>query len=105
MFGVVELPAPKEGFARLCIVNKNVPGMLGLITSTLGQLGLNIAQHINTSRDAIAYNAVDIGQTPSEQEIEEIQEAIGKLEGVISTRVIEGNGKRGPSFFQVNEDV
>mmetsp|Transcript_20875 Transcript_20875/g.25315 ORF Transcript_20875/g.25315 Transcript_20875/m.25315 type:complete len:488 (+) Transcript_20875:210-1673(+) len=100
-FPTVELPRAGNQ-ARLCIVNKNVPGMLGLITTTLGGMGLNISQHINTSRNDIAYNAVDLEEMPDDAQMSKVQEEIGKLEGVISSRVIEPL-IRGPSFFVVNE--
>mmetsp|Transcript_17696 Transcript_17696/g.21462 ORF Transcript_17696/g.21462 Transcript_17696/m.21462 type:complete len:486 (-) Transcript_17696:643-2100(-) len=100
-FPTVELPRAGNN-ARLCIVNKNVPGMLGLITTTLGGMGINISQHINTSRNDIAYNAVDLEEMPDEEKMQQVQEEIGRLEGVISSRVIEPAKSR-PSFFRVNE--
>ena len=46
---------------RLCIVNRNVPGALGDITSQLGLLGVNILRHVNRPvDDEIAYNVIDV---------------------------------------------
>lgn len=101
-FPIIELPKPKKGQSRLCIVNKNVPGMLGLITTTLGSMGLNIIQHINNSRGDLAYNVVDLEILPEEQLIVEVQKKISELEGVISSRVILNNIQ--PNFFLVNEN-
>lgn len=84
---------------RICIVNKNVPGMLGLITSTLGRRGVNIAQIANTSRENIAYNIVDIANTLDDNALLSLQEELSKLEGVVSSRVL-GFGK--PGMFRVN---
>lgn len=39
-------------------------GILGQITTLLGSLNLNIAQQLNTSRDEIAYNVVDLQDFP-----------------------------------------
>jgi hypothetical protein len=35
---------------RLVIVNENVPGVLGAVTTMLGEAELNILQTVNTSR-------------------------------------------------------
>ena len=57
---------PRRGTAvRLCIVNKNTPGVLGELTTLIGKQGLNILQTVNTSRDDIAYNVVDLDGAPS----------------------------------------
>ena len=45
---------------RISIMNKNVPAMIGQIATTLGELGLNIAEMTNVSRGDIAYNLIDL---------------------------------------------
>ena len=40
--------------------------MLGEVTTLLGKAGFNIAQQLNTSRDSIAYNVVDL-DNPGEE--------------------------------------
>ena len=55
------LTAPQDAaHTRLCIINKNNPGVLGEITTLLGSHGVNIAQQLNTSREGIAYNVIDM---------------------------------------------
>ena len=54
------LDAAARDHTRLVIINKNVPGVLGMITTLLGDMGVNIAQQLNTSRDDIAYNVIDM---------------------------------------------
>ena len=54
------LDAAAPDHTRLVIINKNVPGVLGMITTLLGDMGVNIAQQLNTSRDDIAYNVIDM---------------------------------------------
>ena len=69
---------------RIAITNKNVPAMIGQIATSLGELGLNIADMTNVSRGDIAYNLIDI-----ENEVKE--EALTKLsliENVINVRLI-----------------
>lgn len=100
-FPTIELPKPQHGHSRLCIVNRNVPGMLGLITTTLGTMGINIVQHINNSRGTLAYNVVDIELLTQEALILQVQNTISELEGVISSRVI--LNKLEPNFFLVND--
>ena len=39
---------------RMCLVNKNTPGVLGTITNEVGALSLNIVQAVNASRGPIA---------------------------------------------------
>lgn len=45
---------------RLVIINHNKPGAIALMTEIISQLGLNIEQMVNTSRDAIAVNLIDV---------------------------------------------
>jgi D-3-phosphoglycerate dehydrogenase / 2-oxoglutarate reductase len=45
---------------RLMVINRNVPGAIGSITKTLSQMGYNIEQMVNASRDTIAVNLIDI---------------------------------------------
>lgn len=48
---------------RIVIVNRNIPGAIGKITETISQLGYNIEQMVNTSRETIAINLIDISGT------------------------------------------
>ena len=69
---------------RLAIVNRNVPGMLGQVTSLLANKEANVADLINKSRDALAYNLIDIEQEPDA----ELVEGLRSLDNVMSVRVI-----------------
>ena len=69
---------------RLAIVNRNVPGMLGQVTSLLANKEANVADLINKSRDALAYNLIDIEQEPDA----ELLEGLRSLDNVMSVRVI-----------------
>jgi len=85
---------------RLVVINKNAPGVLGLMTSLLGDMGVNITQQLNTSRDEIAYNVIDMESFPTGKEGADIQRAIQDIDAVISTRVIfQGTAAEGPSNF------
>ncbi|MBQ9494882.1 MAG: 3-phosphoglycerate dehydrogenase [Treponema sp.] len=52
-------PIPKNGM-RLCIANRNVPGIVSKFTTILGESKLNIAGMINQNRGDVAYNIIDI---------------------------------------------
>lgn len=72
------------GKVRLCIVNENVPNMVGQISTVLAKHGLNIADLLNKSRGDLAYTIVDIdSDVPGG-----VQEEIGAIAGVLATRII-----------------
>lgn len=76
-------PVPQKG-ARLAIANKNVPNMIGQITSVLAANKLNISSMANQNRNDVAYNLIDV-ETPVSAEV---VKALLDIEGVIAVRVI-----------------
>ncbi|MGQ3892796.1 3-phosphoglycerate dehydrogenase family protein [Legionella sp. CNM-4043-24] len=59
---------PSANCHRLLIINRNVPGAIGSITESLSKMGYNIEQMVNTSRDNIAVNLIDMtGKAPVPQ--------------------------------------
>jgi D-3-phosphoglycerate dehydrogenase len=72
------------GMTRLCIVNANVPNMVGQITTALAKRGLNISDLLNKSRGDIAYTLVDVDSAVSAEAAGEI----GAIQGVLAVRVI-----------------
>ena len=72
-----------EGF-RVCIVNSNVPNMLGQISTAMAHDHLNIVDMLNKSRGDLAYTLVDVDKPINEG-------LIGKLkaiDGVLAVRTI-----------------
>jgi D-3-phosphoglycerate dehydrogenase len=67
-FPLVELE-PTSGY-RLAISNRNVPGMLGQITSVLAERKINVVDMINKSRGDVAYNLIDIVDDPEQDLID-----------------------------------
>ena len=62
--------------------------------------GVNIAQQLNTSRDDIAYNVIDMQNFPKDEAADKLQLALGQLDSVISTRLIyTGSAAEGPASF------
>ncbi len=69
---------------RLLVANRNIPNMVGQITTVLANGGINIADLLNRHRDEVAYNIIDIeGEFSSD-----VLSSISNIEGVIAVRVI-----------------
>jgi D-3-phosphoglycerate dehydrogenase len=79
-----EVVVPRSQGARLCIVNENVPNMVGQITGALADANLNILDLVNKSRDNIAYTLVDLNSSVPENTLQRIR----AIAGVLSARVI-----------------
>jgi len=73
-----------NGKKRILIINRNVPAMVGQITSVLADAGVNISDMINKSRGDLAYNIIDIDNDIDEKDIEKIR----SIDGIIRVRVI-----------------
>ncbi len=71
--------------ARLAIINTNVPTVLGQITSVLAERKINVIDMINKSRDAMAYNLIDIAVEPDTDLLADLR----AIESVINVRVID----------------
>jgi D-3-phosphoglycerate dehydrogenase len=69
---------------RLLVANRNIPNMVGQITTLLAGQNINITDLINHHRDDYAYNIID-----TEQQIPgELLEQLSNVEGVIRVRTI-----------------
>jgi D-3-phosphoglycerate dehydrogenase len=72
---------PSKGY-RLAITNRNVPGMLGKMTSILAESNINVIDMLNKSRDEVAYNLIDVAEEPAP----ELIDAICAIESVMNVR-------------------
>jgi len=70
--------------SRICVLNKNIPAMLGKITGILADMNINISDLNNRSKGELAYTLIDID---SEVDEAELKKAL-KVNGIISVRVI-----------------
>ncbi|MFZ2540595.1 MAG: phosphoglycerate dehydrogenase [Gallionella sp.] len=70
---------PRESEFRLAIANSNVPNMLGQISTTLANAGINIHNMMNKSRDEMAYTLVDTDSAVPDSLIEKIAAIPGVL--------------------------
>lgn len=75
--------APTMG-SRILIANKNVPNMVGQVTSILAAEQINISDMINRHKGEIAYNIIDIDDTAGDSTIAKLKE----IQGVIMVRAI-----------------
>ncbi len=73
------LVMPRESAFRLAIANSNVPNMLGQISTTLAQAGINIHNMMNKSRGEMAYTLVDTDSATPEKLIAQIAAIPGVL--------------------------
>ena len=74
----------RESGFRLAIANANVPNMLGQISTTLAEAGLNIQNMVNKSRGDLAFTLVDVGSAVPQAVIDKLT-AIG---GVLRVRYL-----------------
>jgi D-3-phosphoglycerate dehydrogenase len=70
---------------RLLVVNRNIPNMVGQITTMLAGAGINITDLINHHRDVYAYNIIDTEQRISGELLDHIRQ----VDGIIRVRAIE----------------
>jgi len=70
--------------SRLLVVNKNIPNMVGQITTILAGSNINITDLINHHRDDYAYNIIDTEQQLSASVLDKIR----KVDGIIRVRSI-----------------
>lgn len=69
---------------RLTVINRDQPGMIGLISNLLGAEKINIMNYTNKSNGTVGYNIIDCAGPVSD----EVQQKIAQQEGVLRVRVI-----------------
>jgi D-3-phosphoglycerate dehydrogenase len=74
----------RESPYRVAIANANVPNMLGQISTTMANAGLNIHNMVNKSRGEIAYTLVDVDSPVDDS----VVAAITAITGVLAVRAI-----------------
>ncbi|MDT8861392.1 phosphoglycerate dehydrogenase [Alkalihalobacillus sp. MEB130] len=79
---------PYTGKRRVAAFHKNVPNMVGQITTAISEYNLNIADMVNRSRGDYAYTMIDIENKVNGEVIPGLVEKITQIEGIVSTRVI-----------------
>lgn len=79
-----EMMMPRNTGYRLGIVNKNVPNMLGQISTCMASSNLNILDMLNKSRGDLAYTLVDV-ETPVAPDC---LDNIAAIDGVLNVRAL-----------------
>ena len=80
-----EVVVPRRTAHRLICANANVPNMLGQISETFGQAGLNIHDMVNSSKGDLAYTVVDLdAPVPAT-----ILKQVAGIKGVLMARLME----------------
>ena len=74
----------RESPHRIAIANANVPNMLGQISTTMAQAGLNIHNMVNKSRGEMAYTLVDLDSAAAT----EVIARIAAIPGVLAIRAV-----------------
>ena len=69
---------------RICIINKNVPNVVGAITTALANVGVNFENMANKGKKDYAYMILDTNDEVSE----ELMERLRSREGIINARLI-----------------
>ena len=69
---------------RVAILHKNIPNMIGQITSAFAKNGYNISDLTNKSKASRAYTLIDIENKASEKLVDELN----AIDGVLKVRVI-----------------
>ena len=75
---------PKSGNTRLVIANKNVPMMIGQITTILAEKKINISDMLNRHKGDVAYNIIDVEGDIDAAALEKIK----KIDGIIMARLV-----------------
>jgi D-3-phosphoglycerate dehydrogenase len=82
-FPEVLIPLTEE-CVRISITNQNIPGVVGHVSSVLGNASINIVDLTNKSHADVAYTLIDVsGDVPAE-----IVDKLRAVEGVLSVRII-----------------
>lgn len=74
----------QEAKYRICIINKNIPNMVGEMTTKLAGVGINIENMANKGRKDYAYTILETNDVVSDELIEKLK----AQDGIISVRLI-----------------
>jgi len=77
-----EAKMPRAGKERLAITHKNIPNMVGQISTAVADAGANIIDMLNKSRDDVAYTLIDLESEISDTVIDNLKQ----IEGVLTVR-------------------
>lgn len=70
--------------ARIVVMNKNIPNMVGQVSTILAKANINIVEMLNKSKGDYAVTIIDVSSLPNQEAVE----AIAKIKGVAKVRVL-----------------
>jgi len=73
---------PRLDAWRITVANRNVPNMVGQISTRIADAGLNIEDLLNKSTGDLAYTIVDVNGEPSD----ELLDSLRSIDGVLALR-------------------
>ena len=79
-----EIVLPRNGGHRIAVVNRNVPNMVGQVSTDLAEDGLNIIDMLNRSRNDLAMTLIDIDKPCPDETVQRI----AAIDGVLSVRCL-----------------
>ena len=74
---------PRSSDVRICVIHKNVPGIISAITTVLADHGVNVCNMLNNSKGDYAYSLLDVDKT-----VDGITELINNLDDILRVRII-----------------
>lgn len=94
----VNFPTVQMSFnspVRITIVNRNIPNMIGKISTFIAEHGMNIANMVNRGRGDFAYTLVDLEELDHEK-VDALVAKLNDIPDIIRVRAIEHPGQ----FFE-----
>ena len=79
-----EAKMPRAGEKRLAITHRNIPNMVGQITNVIAEVGINIVDMLNKSRDEVSYTLIDLESEISDITIDNLK----KIDGILTLRLL-----------------
>jgi D-3-phosphoglycerate dehydrogenase len=73
-FPTVESIPSDNVHTRLIMINRDVPGMIGFASQTIGSRGINISSYLNESNGTVGYNIIDLESPISDDVLKEIMD-------------------------------
>ncbi|HHX72566.1 MAG TPA: 3-phosphoglycerate dehydrogenase [Clostridiales bacterium] len=80
-----DIHLPREAKYRLCAIHRNIPNMVGAISTALARTGLNIEHMINKSKKNYACTLVETNDDITKETLDSLR----KVDGILRIRVIE----------------
>ena len=79
---------PYVGKTRVAVFHKNVPNMVGQLTTAVSEYDFNIADMVNRSRGDYAYTMIDIDNEVNADIIPSLEAKINSIAGIVTARII-----------------